>query len=327
MPLSININVNNSDMNIKNEKTGVKKQIKSINANNLNLNKLTNREQMMNEKRTGARKQAMKLISDAWSSDKKAADDINSMAKTKDDLAIRNNELKSKLKDIENRQEALREECGVDKDSQEQKDLELLMKYQDNKAGVFNDRFSKEEIKRLKELESQPLTEYQKKALSINAGKDAIYDEIDKNETKAMCLTMSIGEARKEQAKSQDMLKAQDAADSIIEAAEKDIYGNLINEGKNNIDDKLEENKEKAEEAEKKKEEQKEQIDEAKQKREEEQAIIEGDTEAKKLEESISITDEKTNNMEEAQSKVAQIMKKNNLINEDIKGIEIDLNF
>lgn len=65
MPLSININVNNSDMNIKNEKTGVKKQIKSINANNLNLNKLTNREQMMNEKRTGARKQAMKLIADA----------------------------------------------------------------------------------------------------------------------------------------------------------------------------------------------------------------------------------------------------------------------
>lgn len=31
--------------------------------------------------------------------------------------------------------------------------------------------------------------------------------------------------------------------------------------------------------------------------------------------------------MEEAQSKVNQIMKKNNMINEDIKGIEIDLNF
>ena len=29
MPLSININVNNSDMSIKNERTGVKKNIKS----------------------------------------------------------------------------------------------------------------------------------------------------------------------------------------------------------------------------------------------------------------------------------------------------------
>lgn len=41
----------------------------------------------------------------------------------------------------------------------------------------------------------------------------------------------------------------QDAAESILEAAEKDIYGSLINEGKSNIDDKQQEDKEKAEEA------------------------------------------------------------------------------
>lgn len=325
MPLSININVNNSDMSIKNEKTGVKKNIKAINARELNF--MTDRQQMMDEKRTGARKQAMKLISDAWKSDNKATDNISGMAKTKEDIAIRNNELRSKLKDIKDSQEALREQYGVDKDSEEQKDLELLMTYQDNKTGIFSDRFSKEEIERLKELQSQPLTEYQKKALMINAGKDSIYDEIDRNETKAMCLTMSINDAKTDKLKSQDMIKAQDAADSILDAAEKDIYGNLINEGKNNIDDKLEEDKEKAEEAEKKKEERKEQVDKAKERREEEQAIIEGETETEKLEQSISVTDEKTNNMEEAQSKVNQIMKKNNMINEDIKGIEIDLNF
>lgn len=325
MPLSININVNNSDMSIKNERTGVKKNVKAINARDLNL--MTDRQQMMDEKRTGARKQAMKLISDAWKSDNKATDNINGMAKTKEDIAARNNELRSKLKDIKDSQEALREQYGVDKDSEEQKDLELLMKYQDNKTGIFSDKFSKEEIERLKELQSQPLTEYQKKALMINAGKDSIYDEIDRNETKAMCLTMSINDAKTDKLKSQDMIKAQDAADSILEAAEKDIYGNLINEGKSNIDDKLEEDKEKAEEAEKKKEERKEQVDKAKERREEEKAIIEGETETEKLEQSISVTDEKTNNMEEAQNKVNQIMKKNNMINEDIKGIEIDLNF
>ena len=223
--------------------------------------------------------------------------------------------------------EALREQYGVDKDSEEQNDLELLIKYQDNKTGIFSDKFSKEEIERLKELQSQPLTEYQKKSLMINADKDSVYNELDRNETKAMSLTMSINDAKTEQLKSQDMLKAQDAADSILEAAEKDIYGSLINEGKNNIDDKQQEDKEKAEEAQEKKEEREEQTDKVKEKRKEEQAIIEGETEAEKLEQSISVTDEKTNNMEEAQSKVNQIMKKNNLINEDIKGIEIDLNF
>lgn len=220
-----------------------------------------------------------------------------------------------------------REQYGVDKDSEEQKDLELLIKYQDNKNGIANDKFSQDELDRLKELQDQPLTEYQKKALMTNAGKDSIYDELDRNETKAMNLTSSINAAKTEQLKSQDMIKANEAADSIIEAAEKDIYGSLINEGKNNIDDKMEENKEKADEAEKKQEERQEQIDEAKQKRKEELDIIEGDIEAKKLEQSVTVTDEKTGHMEEAQSQVNQIMKKNNMINEDIKGIEIDLNF
>ena len=242
MPLCININVNNSDMSIKNERIGTKKYVKAINVRN--LNHMTDRQQMMDEKRTSARKQAIKLISDAWKSDNKATDNINVMDKAKETIAIKNNELMSKLKDIKDSQEALREQYGVDKDSEEQNDLELLIKYQDNKTGIFSDKFSKEEIERLKELQSQPLTEYQKKSLMINAGKDSIYNELDRNETKAMSLTMSINDAKTEQLKSQDMLKAQDAADSILEAAEKDIYGSLINEGKNNIDDKQQEDKE-----------------------------------------------------------------------------------
>ena len=278
MPLCININVNNSDMSIKNERIGTKKYVKAINVRN--LNHMTDRQQMMDEKRASARKQAIKLISDAWKSDNKATDNINVMDKAKETIAIRNNELMSKLKDIKDSQEALREQYGVDKDSEEQNDLELLIKYQDNKTGIFSDKFSKEEIERLKELQSQPLTEYQKKSLMINAGKDSVYNELDRNETKAMSLTMSINDAKTEQLKSQDMLKAQDAADSILEAAEKDIYGSLINEGKNNIDDKQQEDKEKAEEAQEKKEEREEQTDKVKEKRKEEQAIIEGETES-----------------------------------------------
>ena len=37
----------------------------------------------------------------------------------------------------------LRETYGISKDSQEQKDLELLEKYQNNKLGIFSDDFSK----------------------------------------------------------------------------------------------------------------------------------------------------------------------------------------
>ena len=62
--------------------------------------------------------------------------------------------------------------------------------------------------------------------------------------------TMSINNAKLEQLKSQDMLKAGDAADSIIEAADKDIFGMLVNEGKQNIDDNMKEQQEEAKKAE-----------------------------------------------------------------------------
>lgn len=325
MALSININVNNSDMSIKNSKTGAKNNVKSISAGN--LNNMTDREFNISQKRKSARKQAMKLISDAWDKDNKAAQNIKNMETEKADIAVQNSDLKSKLKDIDKSQKDLQELYGVAPESQEQKDLELLKKYQDNRNGVSNDKFSKEEVDRLKELQNEPLTEYQKKVLMINSAKDAIRSQIDKNDLKAMNKTMSINSAKTEQLKSQDMLKASDAADSIIDAAEEDIFGMLVNEGKQNIDDNMKEQQEEAKKAEEEKEKKQEQIDEAKKKRQEEKEILENEQQADKLELDTSIKNQTVDHLSEAQQQVEQIMKKNNLINEDIKGIEIDLNF
>ena len=325
MALSININVNNSDMSIKNSKTGAKNNVKSISAGN--LNNMTDREFNISQKRKSARKQAMKLISDAWDKDNKTAQNIKNMETEKADIAVQNSDLKSKLKHIDKSQKDLQELYGVAPESQEQKDLELLKKYQDNRNGVSNDKFSKEEVDRLKELQNEPLTEYQKKALMINSAKDAIRSQIDKNDLKAMNKTMSINSAKIEQLKSQDMLKASDAADSIIDAAEEDIFGMLVNEGKQNIDDNMKEQQEEAKKAEEEKEKKQEQIDEAKKKRQEEKEILENEQQADKLELDTSIKNQTVDHLSEAQQQVEQIMKKNNLINEDIKGIEIDLNF
>lgn len=325
MALSININVNNSDMSIKNSKTGAKNNVKSISAGN--LNNMTDREFNISQKRKSARKQAMKLISDAWDKDNKAAQNIKNMETEKADIAVQNSDLKSKLKDIDKSQKDLQELYGVTPESQEQKDLELLKKYQDNRNGVSNDKFSKEEVDRLKELQNEPLTEYQKKALMINSAKDAIRSQIDKNDLEAMNKTMSINSAKIEQLKSQDMLKASDAADSIIDVSEEDIFGMLVNEGKQNIDDNMKEQQEEAKKAEEEKEKKQEQIDEAKKKRQEEKEILENEQQADKLELDTSIKNQTVDHLSEAQQQVEQIMKKNNLINEDIKGIEIDLNF
>ena len=123
------------------------------------------------------------------------------------------------------------------------------------------------------------------------------------------------------------MLKAQDSADQIIGAVEGEVKNLLVAEGKDNIDDKAEENKEKADEAEKKQEEQQEKIDEKKEEKQQQEKMIEGSVEADRLEADVTVDQTGTSKLEEAQQHIQTILKKNNLVNEDLKGIKIDLNF
>lgn len=287
-----------------------------------------NTDNMVSQKKQAAQKQAMKLIRDAWDSDNKAADARDQLAQQKQDKLKEVHEYDQELKQISESKEIMRQGYGVDPDSQEQKDLELLEKYQDYQKGVLQDgNFSKEEVDRLKELQDIPLTDYQNDALKLNAHKDYILDERQKAQDKVRALTESATDAKLDQLKSQDMQKAQDASDELLEASNKDVFGMLIQDAVDNIDEKQEEEKKKAEEAKEKRDEQQEKIDEKKQEREEQEKIIEGSVETDKMQTDMSVDQKGTNNLEEAQQHIQTILKKNNLVNEDLKGIKIDLNF
>jgi multidrug efflux pump subunit AcrB len=137
---------------------------------------------------------------------------------------------------------------------------------------------------------------------------------------------MNILAARNEQAASQEMQDAQDMAGQILNAAERDVVLETINEAKETIDERRDESEEKAEEAEEKKAE----TDAADAKTKEErdnENIVKGESESDALELNQKLNSQSTDNVAEAQKQIAQIMKQNNLINEDIKGIDIDLNF
>ena len=315
--------IDNTDKNTDNSKQT--KNRKTINASELNLKPYNDNQ--IDAKRLRARKQAMKLISDAWKSADKTDKNIEDMKLDKLNKLDEITELKNKVSDLENEKEAYRVDYGVDKDSQEQKDLELLEKYQNNRYGSAEDTFSKEELDRLKELQNTPLTEYQEKVLKLNSSQIHFKDEIGQKELKIACTTASIALAEIDRDKSQEMLKAQDSADQIIGAVEGEVKNLLVAEGKDNIDDKAEGNKEKADEAEKKQEEQQEKIDEKRKERKEQEEIIEGQAEADKLEMNANIRSNDVAHVTEAQKQIVRIMKDNKMLNEDIKGIDIDLNF
>lgn len=302
---------------------------KSILAKDLQL--AQNTGNAINQKKQSAQKQAMKLIKDAWNSDNKAAEQREMLAQQKTEKLKEVHEYDEELKQIRESKEIVRKSYGVDADSKEQKDLELLEKYQDAQKGIQVDRFSEEEVNRLKELQDIPLTDYQKKALQLNAHKDYILSKREKAQDSVIRLTESAADAKIDQLKSQDMQKAQDAADELLDASGKDVLGMLIQDAVDQIDEKQEEEKKQSEEAQKKKDEQQEKIDEKKAEKKQEskqqEAIIEGAVETEQLKMDVKVDSQANSNLEQAQQHIQTILKKNNLASEDIKGIEIDLNF
>ena len=187
--------------------------------------------------------------------------------------------------------------------------------------------FSKEEIDRLKELANEPRTEYQKQLLSLNGKKAALQSDVDLMQQQIMVLTQNQSDAKVDQLKSQDMLKAGDAAEEIQKAASDEIVGMVIADAKEKLDKELEEKKAEAEKKAEEKEEQDERIEKAKEERKEDREMIEGDLDAEKLQADASFQKQSVTQSEETTQRINQIMKKNHLINEDLKGIEIDVNF
>ena len=152
----ISINTGNNISTQNTNDTSKSGNVKSIYVGNLNQNNTT--QNNIEQKKQQARKQAMKLMSDAWDKDKSRQGKVDDLNNTKSDTVQQISDLKERIKDIDNEKENKRLEYGVDKDSQEQKDLELLEKYQENRYGSANDKFSQEEVDRLKELQNTPLT-------------------------------------------------------------------------------------------------------------------------------------------------------------------------
>ena len=226
------------------------------------------------KRREEARKQAWKVVENAWKNDRSVDDTIQSH---RDSYAELENRKKGALAAIDKtnwQKETLREQCGVDADSQEQQDLLLLEKEQDYKNGVLDEGLTDEEYDRLAEIHKKPLTEYQKQALELNNYAADHKREIRGADYGMTAEKQNVSRIKLERLKTHAMVDAQGAADDIMDAANDEIIGMLVQEVKDQQDEKMDEAKEKADEA------MKEKLDEMKLERAIERAMIEGTDEA-----------------------------------------------
>ena len=126
----------------------------------------------------------------------------------------------------------------------------------------------------------------------------------------------SIRGTRIERLKHHAMADAQKQADEIMDAAEQEILGMAWQEGMDHVDGEAEKREEQAEEIKEEREEKKELLEKQKEKREEEEAWIE--------ELSPEEFSDLTKSAEDVQKEVQDILRKMNLLDEDIKGAAVD---
>ena len=326
MANTISFNVNNiqiQQMNVSNTQN----QSKSIFAGGKDGTGPLAGNSMIEQRKKMAGKQAMKLISDAFGRDIKSQESIDKLRELKSQKLDELNDKNKSMAEIDEQKAALMKEYGVTEDSDEMKELELLKKYQNNRMGVLTGDFSDEEIEKLKSLQGTSRSEFQAKYLELNDAYNQYKKDAGDIEDDLKVLTANINIQKNDLNASQDMEKAQDAADAILDAASKEALGLMMQEAKDNIDKTAEEEKEKAEKVKEKEEELQKKIDKTKERNEEQKEIIEEASEAAKLDQNISVKTQDTSAVAEAQKSINRILKDNNLIRDDIKGIEIDLGF
>ena len=283
-------------------------------AGNLNQDLFENK---LLQKKKEAQEKAMKVVGDAFESDKQIDNDLRERRDKIASLEQENQKLQSQINEISERQDDLMAQYGITADSQEQKDLELLRK-KDKWLKGEGETLTKEEFERVSQLESEGLTDYQKRQREWDAEKKHFQKDIDKNNEEIFLENAIIRGTKLERLKHSPMVKARKEAEAILDASSKEIIGMIMEEAKDTIDEKNKEEQEKAEKLEEKQEEQETFIEKQKEKREENEELLEN----MPMQEMIQMGQLK----EEIKQEIKNIISEMKLAAEDIKGAVVDKN-
>ena len=267
-------------------------------------------------------KQGTKMVKDADKTERKidkSIDDARNQVKETVDLL---GEYQKKIGEIDDKLAQAKEEFEVEDDSQEQKDLEILLKQQRQGSGM-GEPMTKEEMQRYDEIKGQ-LTDYQKIALEAYKERDHYTKQVGKAEIKIQAINQAIRQIKIDRPASQVMQDAQRNKEDLMEAASKEIQGMLMEDAKDKIDETAEEIQEAAEKREEKKEELEERLEAVKEDKEETEEAAESAAEtAQEMAKQIIDSDALNTSVDEEVKKKMEELQKHL---EELKGIVIDTN-
>lgn len=153
--------------------------------------------------------------------------------------------------------------------------------------------------------------DYKEAVSGLNQQKGILEKKIQEGNQAIEGTVASIFDTKQEALKHHGMVDAQNTSELILDAASKEIIGMLKQEAIDTINEKMEEEKKKAEE----KKEKEEELEEIKEVREEQK---------EERQEQIEKIIEKTTDQTDLEKELEDILKKQKLLEEDLKGIAVD---
>ena len=273
-----------------------------------------------------ARKHAMKLVMDAFDNEKQVDRSLSelreSRSEAESDLAWRREDVK-KLKD---RVTQYAKDNGITEDSREQKDLDIIRRMRDYRKedpiAAMTDPLgclSEDERDRYGYLMDHGLTEYQRLALDTYDEISMSNSEIERDKQMIRAYNQSITDINIDRLKDQSMMKAQKGKDEIMQAASKDVISSLVQDAVENITEEQEQVKEDAEEKAEIQDGEKEKA-EKREEEKKEREILEAEAELKRQSSQYVSSDSQA----QVNSEIQNILNKLSLLEEDIKGIEVN---
>lgn len=307
MKINTNISLIAGQDTVRNQKS--KETAGNIFAGNLDLF-----HDPIEEKRKQAREQAMKVVSDAFANEREIDSSIekrkNNISKLREVIKAANEEANK----FEQQKVDLKEAYGIADDSQEQLDLDLLIKEIKSRRHSSGITLTEEDEARLKEIRATDRTEYQDRVLEIEGYITLSRNEIEVSKENIKMENAIISGVKAERLKSSPMLEATEQAEGILKAASDEIISMATEEAMEHIDDEFDEKVEAAKEKAKEKEMQEEKLEAIKEKKEE----VEGPE--LPYEDLLALNSIGS----EVKTEVDNILQKMNLIEEDIKGSLVD---
>jgi hypothetical protein len=230
-----NIRVTNSTEPAIAKKTSDKKHAtNTIFAGSLSIN-----QDPIADKKLQSQKQAMKTILDKFNQDHSIDQGLETRREHQKELSADMKLASDQISNLNKMKQQFKEAYGITEDSEEQKSLELL-----EKSMFTTKELTKEEMKQLEVM--GPLTDYQKTVLRYDAMEDIWKQRVEKAQNGIISESKTIAAINVARLKTHPMVDAQKEAAAIIEEANKEVIGIIVQQTKENVDAEQDKNIEEA---------------------------------------------------------------------------------